>query len=72
MMKFKYKLPHFEHRYKPIMVYPDKITLGLAGFKAYCDSIPGSKAQIRFTTKKRTQVKENKKTSRTVKENRKE
>ena len=57
MMKFKYKLPHFEHRYKPIMVYPDKITLGLAGFKAYCDSIPGSKAQIRSQRKNERRLK---------------
>ena len=57
MMKFKYKLPHFEHRYKPIMVYPDKITLGLAGFKAYCDSILGSKAQIRSQRKNERRLK---------------
>lgn len=57
MMKFKYKLPHFEHRYKPIMVYPDKITLGFAEFKAYCDSIPGSKAQIRSQRKNERRLK---------------
>ena len=58
MMKFKYKLPpHIERRYKPIMVYFDKNTLGLAELKAYCDFIPGSKAQIRSQRKNERRLK---------------